>query len=74
MISAALCMYEDGYLHYHLGCSDKEYLNLGTNIFPISSYCTLGKTKGLHTFHLGGGYTGRILYFNSSIGLIKKEQ
>ena len=59
MISAALCMYEDGYLHYHLGCSDKEFLSLGTNIFQFHHIALWGKQQGLHTFHLGGGYIGR---------------
>lgn len=57
MISAALCMYENGYLHYHLGCSLKEYLNLGTNIFLFHQAALWGKQQGCHTFHLGGGST-----------------
>ncbi len=59
MTSAALCMYKDGYLHYHLGCSDKEFLNLGTNIFQFHHIALWGKDHGIHTFHLGGGYTSR---------------
>lgn len=59
MISAALCMYEDGYLHYHLGCSDKEFSHLGTNIFQFHHIALWGKYNRIHTFHLGGGYTSR---------------
>jgi len=56
MISAALCIFEDGYLHYHLGCSDSEFLHLGANVFQFHHIALWGKEKGFHTFHLGGGY------------------
>ncbi len=59
MISAALCMYEGGYLHYHLGCSKKEFLHLGTNIYQFHNIALWGKQIGCHTFHLGGGHVGR---------------
>lgn len=56
MISAALCICEAGsFMHYHLGCSRKEYLNLGSNIFLFHHIACWGKANGFHTFHLGGG-------------------
>lgn len=56
MISAALCICEEGsFMHYHLGCSRKEYLNLGSNIFLFHHIACWGKENGFHTFHLGGG-------------------
>lgn len=58
IISAALCICEAGsFLHYHLGCSQKEYLNMGSNIFLFHHISCWGKANGLHTFHLGGGLT-----------------
>ncbi|MBO9129995.1 GNAT family N-acetyltransferase [Bacillus sp. 165] len=59
MISAALCMYEGDFLHYHLGCSKKEYLHLGTNVFQFHNIALWGKENGCRTFHLGGGHVGR---------------
>lgn len=59
VVSAALCIYEDGILNYHLGCSDKEYLHLGANIFQFHHIALWGKQKGLQSFHLGGGHVGR---------------
>lgn len=56
MISAALCMYDNGVLYYHLGCSDKEYLALGINIFQFHNIALWGKHNGCQVFHLGGGY------------------
>lgn len=55
MISAALCMYGNGYLHYHLGCSKQNYLYLGTNVFLFHNVILWGKLNHFHTFHLGGG-------------------
>lgn len=56
MIAAAVCMYEGGILHYHLGCSKKDFLNLGANVFLFHSITLWGKRKGLDFFHLGGGH------------------
>ncbi|GIN84289.1 hypothetical protein J6TS2_06750 [Heyndrickxia sporothermodurans] len=59
MIAAALCLYKKGSLHYHLGCSQKQYLNLGINAFLLHHIALWGKQKQMHTFHLGGGHVGR---------------
>ncbi|MGJ7919525.1 lipid II:glycine glycyltransferase FemX [Neobacillus sp. LXY-4] len=59
IIGAALCMYEGGLLHYHLGCSKKEYLHLGGNVFLLHNIAIWGKQNGLNVFHLGGGHVGR---------------
>lgn len=59
IIGAILCLYEGGSLHYHLGCSKKEFLNLGGNVFLIHCTALWGKKEGLHTFHLGSGHIER---------------
>lgn len=59
IVSAALCMYEGGLLHYHLGCSKEEYFHLGTNIFQFHNIALWGRENGCHAFHLGGGHRGR---------------
>lgn len=56
MIGAALCLYENGLLHYHLGCSKEKYLRLGTNVFLFHNIAIWGKENNLQSFHLGGGY------------------
>ncbi|MDF2787340.1 MAG: hypothetical protein K0S80_438 [Neobacillus sp.] len=59
MVAAALCMYDGGTLHYHLGCSKQKFLNLGTSIFMLHNIALWGKENGLQSFHLGGGHIGR---------------
>ncbi|WP_040203786.1 GNAT family N-acetyltransferase [Neobacillus jeddahensis] len=59
MIGAALCMYDGHSLHYHLGCSQKQFLNLGGNIYLLHQMALWGKQMGLNKFHLGGGHIGR---------------
>lgn len=59
MVAAAICMYEGGSLHYHLGCSEKEFLNLGSTIFLLHHLALWGKGNGMYSFHLGGGHIGR---------------
>jgi hypothetical protein len=58
MIAAALCMYCGKNLHYHLGCSKKEFLHLGTNAFQFHNIAIWGMKIGFNSFHLGGGYAG----------------
>jgi lipid II:glycine glycyltransferase (peptidoglycan interpeptide bridge formation enzyme) len=59
MVSASLCFHDGGILHYHLGCSDKDYLHLGTNVFLLHNIALWGKQQNCNTFHLGGGHVGR---------------
>ncbi|MDZ5470445.1 GNAT family N-acetyltransferase [Bacillus sp. 31A1R] len=59
MIAAALCMFNDNYLHYHLGCSKQETLRLGTNPFLFHHIAMWGKKNGFQRFHLGGGHSGK---------------
>lgn len=59
MVAAAICMYEGNTIHYHLGCSKKEFLNLGTTIFLLHHIALWGKEIGMYAFHLGGGHIGR---------------
>lgn len=64
MITAALCMYCGKNLHYHLGCSKKEFLHLGVNAFQFHNIALWGKENGYRVFHLGGGYAGSESLFN----------
>jgi hypothetical protein len=59
MIGAALCLYDGHSLHYHLGCSQKQFLNLGGNIYLLHQMGLWGKQLGLNKFHLGGGHIER---------------
>ncbi|PLS01098.1 lipid II:glycine glycyltransferase FemX [Neobacillus cucumis] len=59
MIGAALCLYDGDSLHYHLGCSQKQFLNMGGNIYLLHQMALWGKQVGLNKFHLGGGHIGR---------------
>ncbi|MFB5662643.1 lipid II:glycine glycyltransferase FemX [Alteribacillus sp. HJP-4] len=59
MIAAAICLYENDCLHYHLGCSDQSYIHIGSNVFLLHECGLWGKRSGCHTFHLGGGHSGR---------------
>ncbi len=63
MISAAVCMFSGGFLHYHLACSDKEKIHLGTNMFQLHNLALWGKKHGCHSFFLGGGHRGRDTLF-----------
>lgn len=56
IIAAGLFMYEGVYLHYHLGCSDVNYLHLAPNNLLFHEVALWGKQQGFHYFHLGGGY------------------
>ncbi|MDZ5470434.1 GNAT family N-acetyltransferase [Bacillus sp. 31A1R] len=59
MVAAAICLYESGCLHYHLGCSKQEFLHLGINIFLFHHLALWAKKLGFQKFHLGGGHVGR---------------
>lgn len=59
MVAAGICMYEGDSIHYHLGCSKKESLNLGSTIFLLHHLAFWGKENGMNSFHLGGGHCGR---------------
>lgn len=63
MIAAAVCMYEGGFLHYHLACSKKDYVHLGANIFLVHKIALWGKKNSCHSFFLGGGHVGRDTLF-----------
>ncbi|MDQ1144596.1 hypothetical protein QE429_001423 [Bacillus sp. SORGH_AS 510] len=59
MVAASVCMYEGDSLHYHLGCSQKQFLHLGVNSYLLHKLALWGKDAGLVKFHLGGGHIGR---------------
>lgn len=58
IIAAAIFLFSEDYLHYHLGCSDKAYLKMAPNNFLFHEAALWGKRNGLRILHLGGGYKG----------------
>jgi len=56
MVAAALFMRSPGFLHYHLGGSDPEYLSLRPNNLLFFEAMTWGCSRGHVALHLGGGY------------------
>jgi hypothetical protein len=56
IIASALFFICGPYMHYHLGCSNRDKLNLGTNPFLFFEAAKWGKENGARLLHLGGGY------------------
>lgn len=54
--AAGLFMYGGDSLHYHLGCSDRDYLRMAPNNLLFHEVALWGQRKGFKYFHLGGGY------------------
>jgi len=57
LIGAALFLRTAGFLHYHLGGSDAEFLDAAPNDRLMAEAIRLGLKTGAHTVHLGGGAT-----------------
>lgn len=55
IIGAALFMYENGYGHYHLAGSNRNYSSLGTNNLLLWKVACEMHKEGVKEFHLGGG-------------------
>ena len=58
IIAAAIFLFCNNYLHYHLGCSDQKYLKMAPNHLLFHESALWGKRKGFTKLHLGGGYKG----------------
>jgi lipid II:glycine glycyltransferase (peptidoglycan interpeptide bridge formation enzyme) len=58
IISAALFMYENGWGHYHLAGSNREYSSLGANNLLLWKVACEMHKEGVKEFHLGGGTNG----------------
>ncbi len=56
IIAAAIFLFSNNYLHYHLGCSDKQYLKMAPNNLLFHESARWGKRMGFTKLHLGGGY------------------
>lgn len=54
-IAAAIMIYANGMLNYHLSGSDVEYRNLAPTNLLLYKAAVWGHEHGLATFHLGGG-------------------
>jgi serine/alanine adding enzyme len=53
--AAALFLYNDEYLHYHLGGSDPAWLRLAPNNLLFGAAARWGQERGVKRMHLGGG-------------------
>lgn len=58
IIAGNLLMVYGEYIHYHLGCSDTEFLNYNPNNLMIWKAAEYGIQKGCKKYHLGGGLSG----------------
>lgn len=58
IISAALFMYENGWGHYHLAGSNREYSSLGANNLLLWKVACEMHKEDVKEFHLGGGTNG----------------
>lgn len=54
-ICAAIILYANNYMHYHLSASDKEFMNLAPNNLLLYEVANWGSVNGFCEFHLGGG-------------------
>jgi lipid II:glycine glycyltransferase (peptidoglycan interpeptide bridge formation enzyme) len=55
VLSAALFMHHEGFLHYHLSGSDPRANQLGLNNLMIWEAARQGAALGARQLHLGGG-------------------
>lgn len=58
VISAALIMYGNDFIHYHFSGSDIECNKLAANNLLLYRVAIWGHKQGFKQFHLGGGYSG----------------
>jgi len=54
-VAAALFLYNDRYLHYHLGGSATDALHLAPNTLLFAEAAEWGRQRGIQFMHLGGG-------------------
>ncbi len=54
-IAAAIILFANGHLNYHLSGSEKEYRNLAPTNLLLHQVALWGSAHGYRTFHLGGG-------------------
>lgn len=55
VIAAALFLFNETYLHYHLGGSDADWLTLAPNNLLFDAAAQWGRERGIRLMHLGGG-------------------
>lgn len=55
IISSAIVLEKNTYLHYHLSAADRDYMKLAGNNMLLYEVAKYGLTKGYKKFHLGGG-------------------
>ncbi len=68
-IASGIFLYDNNYIHYHLGGSKKDYLNLYPNNLLFWSVIEFAKKMRFKYLHLGGGST---IYSDDSLLRFKK--
>lgn len=66
IISSAMCLHHDKYLHYHLMGNDYEYITLGANSLLCHEAAKWGQEHGMSEFHLGGAFSESLLRFKKN--------
>lgn len=55
MIASLMILYNQKYMHYHLGGTRKEYRQFAPTNLMFYEAALWGNANGIHKFHLGGG-------------------
>ncbi|HLN64701.1 MAG TPA: GNAT family N-acetyltransferase [Symbiobacteriaceae bacterium] len=73
--AAALFLYNDWYLHYHLGGSDPAWLRWAPNNLLFAEAARWGRERGRRLLHLGGGVkpTDELFRFKSGFSRLRAE-
>lgn len=58
IIASSIILFSKDLIHYHLGGSDEDYLNLRPNNLLLYEVARWGCIEGKKIFHLGGGVNG----------------
>ena len=68
IIAAVIILFNKNIVHYFLGGTDSEFLNLRPNNLLFNEIIVWAKKEGYEIFNLGGGYSGEreLLRFKSS--------
>ena len=57
IVSAAMFMHHQQFMHYHFSATHPEYYKLACNNLILSEASHWGKSQGKQILHLGGGFT-----------------
>ena len=72
IVSSAMFMCSDEYMHYHLAATEPEYYSYAANNIVLAKAIEYGRELGLKWLHLGGGLTSdekdRLFKFKHNFG------